>query len=121
MPMPRLLSILSLLFALTVLGLAQPTEAQRIGPTSMQQAGSSAQPARLCGTNSSRSRRCNFGYRDCNQSGKSQATCDKALGICRSCIDTIVACMRQTSTTCADCHQRYDVCMQPWLELMDGL
>lgn len=118
--MLRLVPIL-LALALTLLG--EPALAQGVGPGAarsiMPSIGAAAEPARLCGTNSSRSRRCNFGHRDCIASGKSQERCDRALAICRSCITGMVACMRQTSTACSTCTDRYSTCMQPWVELMD--
>lgn len=97
---------------------AQPITASGISgapPTTAYQA---TEPVRLCGTNSSRSRRCNFGHQDCLNSGKSKKDCDKALSICRTCIDVMVACMRQTSISCATCTQRYSDCMAPWVEMM---
>lgn len=80
--------------------------------------GSIVEPARICGTNSSRSRRCNFGHRDCLAAGKGEAACNRALAICRSCIDVMVACQRQTALSCATCTQRYGDCMAPWVEIM---
>ena len=78
-----------------------------------------AEPARLCGTNSSRSRRCFFGNRECLRNGHSKAECDKALAICHSCIDGMVACARQPSSSCGVCYERYGACMQPWVAIIE--
>ena len=80
---------------------------------------SSIEPVRLCGTNSSRSRRCYFGNRECLRNGHSQEQCDRALAICRSCIDGMVACSRQASSSCGVCYERYGTCMQPWVALVE--
>ena len=112
-----LLAIAALLVALAA---ALPSSAGPFGPAQAPHDASISEPVRLCGTNSSRSRRCNFGFSDCLASGKSGAVCEQALLVCRSCITSMVACSRQTETSCTVCQERYGVCMRPWVKLMDN-
>ena len=106
--------------ALAVIVGTAPALAQHVGPGAMPGVTSSiAAPARLCGTNSSRSRRCFFGNRECLKNGHSKDECDKALAICRSCIDGMVACARQPSNSCGVCYERYGACMQPWVAIIE--
>ena len=113
----RIMRRVLLAVVVAVLALGSPGQAQPLKSADGRSIQLS-EPVRLCGTNSSRSRRCNFGFRDCVQAGTAAKECERALGICRSCIDVIVACMRTTGTSCATCTQRYDACMQPWVDIM---
>lgn len=118
----RMSMTLSVLIAATLaagLLTTLPAHAQIAAARQLTTASPQAEPARLCGTNSSRSRRCFFGNRECLKNGKSQADCDRALSICRSCIDGMVACARQAANSCAVCTERYSSCMAPWVALID--
>lgn len=108
-----------LLLALLPAGTGEPASAQRLSPLPTPHFGALAEPARLCGTNSSRSRRCFFGNRECLRNGHSKADCDRATAICHSCISSMVACARVAANSCADCTEHYSTCMQPWVALIE--
>jgi hypothetical protein len=113
--MPRFLPVI---VALALACFCWPAAAQHVGVGALPSVTSAAEPARLCGTNSSRSRRCYFGNKECLRNGHSQANCDRALAVCHSCIVAMVACARETSTSCATCQERYGSCMQLWVDLI---
>ena len=109
----------ALLLAVLPAGIGETAVAQRVSPIAQRQVGALAEPARLCGTNSSRSRRCFFGNRECHRAGHSKADCDRAIAICHSCISNMVACARVAANSCADCTEHYSTCMQPWVALIE--
>jgi hypothetical protein len=111
------LHVLAALFVFCLIGLS--AQAQQGRPGHAPEARSMVEPVRLCGTNSSRSRRCNFGYRDCLRDGREDALCLKALSICRACITKMVACSRNTAASCTECHEQYGACMEPWVKLQE--